>query len=149
MILDHLSRLSSYASLHPLFSEAAEYIARTDFSGMADGKFEISAGLRAILSTGTGKTREASLAKFECHDRHIDIQVCLQGEETIGWAPRSSCTQPNGDYNPEKDVQLYHDPALSFFRLTPGHFVIFFPDDVHAPMIGEGEIRKLVVKVLI
>lgn len=149
MILDHLSRLSSYAPLHPLFPAAAGYITDTDFSAVADGKYEIAEGLKAILSTGTGKTREASLAKFECHDRHIDIQVCLQGEETVGWAPRSACQHPNGDYNQEKDVQLYHDPALSFFRLTPGHFVIFFPDDVHAPMIGEGEIRKLVVKVLI
>jgi YhcH/YjgK/YiaL family protein len=149
MILDHLSQLASYASLHPLFAQAADYINRTDFAGIEDGKYDIAEGLRAILSTGMGKTREASLAKFECHDRHIDIQVCLQGEETIGWAPRHSCQEPNGDYNPEKDVQLYHDPALSFFRLTPGQFAIFFPEDVHAPMIGDGVIRKLVLKVKI
>jgi YhcH/YjgK/YiaL family protein len=34
-----------------------------------------------------------------------------------------------------------------FFQLTDGQFAIFFPEDVHAPMIGVGEIKKLVVKV--
>jgi beta-galactosidase beta subunit len=31
--------------------------------------------------------------------------------------------------------------------LHPGQFGIYFPDDVHAPMIGEGRIRKLIMKV--
>jgi len=34
-----------------------------------------------------------------------------------------------------------------YFALTDGQFAIFFPEDVHAPMIGEDEIRKLVIKV--
>jgi YhcH/YjgK/YiaL family protein len=36
-----------------------------------------------------------------------------------------------------------------FFQLTDGQFAIFFPEDVHAPMIGEGEIKKVVIKVKI
>ena len=29
-----------------------------------------------------------------------------------------------------------------YFQLTDGQFAIFFPEDVHAPMIGEGEIKN-------
>jgi beta-galactosidase beta subunit len=36
-----------------------------------------------------------------------------------------------------------------YFQLTDRQFAIFFPDDVHAPMIGENEIKKLVIKVKI
>lgn len=36
-----------------------------------------------------------------------------------------------------------------FFQLTNTQFAIFFPEDVHAPMIGEGNIKKLVIKVKI
>jgi biofilm protein TabA len=36
-----------------------------------------------------------------------------------------------------------------YFQLTDGQFGIFYPEDVHAPMIGEGEIKKLVFKVKI
>ena len=36
-----------------------------------------------------------------------------------------------------------------FFQLTEQQFVILFPEDVHAPMISDGEIKKLVIKVKI
>ncbi|HEX7692668.1 MAG TPA: YhcH/YjgK/YiaL family protein, partial [Sediminibacterium sp.] len=92
-------------------------------------------------------TAEASTAKFECHNAHIDIQVCIRGKETIGWKPRSTCTSPKGEYNPEKDVLFYNDAPDMFFGMTDNQFAIFYPEDVHAPMIGEGMIKKLVIKV--
>lgn len=149
MIIDTLSNAPKYFGVHPLFAQAFGYIAQTDLAAAADGKGEIGPGLKTILSTGAGKTREASLAKFECHDRNIDIQVCVDGLETIGWKPREKCVQPNGDYNPEKDVRYFHDAPDTYFQLSPGQFALFFPEDVHAPMIGEGSIRKLVIKVKI
>jgi YhcH/YjgK/YiaL family protein len=149
MIIDTLANASKYYSVHPLFKEAFEYIANTDLANAPDGKLEIAKGLKAIFSNAQGKTEEASLSKFECHNKNIDIQVCINGVETIGWKPRSKCTKDNGGYNDEKDVQLYLDDADTFFQLTNSQFVILFPEDVHAPMIGEGVIKKLVIKVAI
>jgi biofilm protein TabA len=149
MIIDTISNASKYFSVHPLFEKAFAFIKETDLVGAADGKSEIAEGLKAIFSNSPGKTKEASLAKFECHNKNIDIQLCINGVETIGWKPRGKCVTPNGGYNEEKDVQLYHDGADTFFQLTNGQFAIFFPEDVHAPMIGEGEIKKLVIKVKI
>jgi beta-galactosidase beta subunit len=34
-----------------------------------------------------------------------------------------------------------------YFELTNKQFAIFFPEDVHAPMIGKGNIKKMVIKV--
>jgi beta-galactosidase beta subunit len=42
---------------------------------------------------------------------------------------------------------LYSDTPDTYFSLKDGQFVIFFPEDVHAPMLGEGLIKKLVVKI--
>ncbi|HEX6847104.1 MAG TPA: YhcH/YjgK/YiaL family protein [Chitinophagaceae bacterium] len=149
MIIDTLNNASKYYSAHPLFARAFEYIRQTDLANAADGKLDISDGLKAIYSNAPGKTKEASLSKFECHNKNIDIQVCINGLETIGWKPREKCVTPNGDYNAEKDVQFYNDTPDTFFQLTNGQFAIFFPEDVHAPMIGEGDIKKLVIKVKI
>ncbi|MBK5271988.1 MAG: YhcH/YjgK/YiaL family protein, partial [Bacteroidia bacterium] len=104
---------------------------------------------KAILSNGPGKTKEASIAKFECHNKNIDIQLCISGNEHIGWKPREKCVIEYGGYNEEKDVQFYSDTPDMYFQLTDGQFAIFFPEDVHAPMIGESEIKKLVIKVKI
>lgn len=149
MIIDTLQNASKYYSAHPLFAKAFEYINATDLANAADGKAEIGEGLKTIISNAPGKTKETSLAKFECHNKNIDIQYCINGIETIGWKPREKCTSANGGYNEEKDVQYYSDQPDTFFQLTNGQFAIFFPEDVHAPMIGNGDIKKLVIKVKI
>jgi biofilm protein TabA len=149
MIIDTLNNASKYISLHPLFAKAFEFINATDLQNQQDGKLDIADGLKAIFSNAPGKTAAASLQKFECHNSNIDIQLCISGTETIGWKPREKCVTPNGEFNSEKDVQFYNDAPDMFFQLTSGQFAIFFPEDVHAPMIGEGDIKKLVMKVKI
>jgi biofilm protein TabA len=149
MIIDTLTNASKYFSVHPLFEKAFAYIRHTDLASAADGKLDVAEGLKAIYSNSPGKTKEASESKFECHNKNIDIQVCINGVETFGWRPRETCATPNGVYNDEKDVLFFGDKPDMFFQLTNGQFVIFFPEDVHAPMIGEGDIKKLVMKVKI
>ncbi len=149
MIVDTIGNASKYFSVHPLFEQAFAYINQTELAN-AEGRFEIDGdSLKAIYANKDGMTAEQSTAKFECHNRHIDIQLCINGVETIGWKPREKCVSPKGEYNPEKDVQFYNDAPDMFFQLTDGQFAIFFPEDVHAPMIGEGAIKKLVIKVKI
>ena len=149
MIIDTINNSSRYDTVHPLFARAFEFIKQTDLANAPDGKSDIAEGLKAIFSNKTGVTAEASVAKFECHNKHIDIQLCIKGNETIGWKPREKCVTENGGYNPEKDVQLYTEQPDMYFQLTNGQFAIFFPEDVHAPMIGDAEIKKLVIKVKI
>ena len=36
----------------------------------------------------------------------------------------------------------------TYYTLLPGQFTVLFPDDGHAPMVGEGHVRKIIVKVL-
>ena len=149
MIVDTIANASKYFSVHPLFAKAFEYIEQADLLKAPDGKLDISEGLKAIFSNKPGTTAEASVAKFECHNKNIDIQLCINGVETIGWKPREKCVIENGGYNLDKDVQLYNEQPDMYFQLTGGQFAIFFPEDVHAPMIGAGDIKKLVIKVKI
>lgn len=150
MIIDTLSNAEKYFCIHSLFRQAFEYIQLQDLPRIEVGSYVIHENqLKVIVSNKPGKTAEESLAKFECHDRYIDIQLCINGKETIGWKPRSTCQHPKGSYDSEKDVSFFTDPPDMYFQLEGGQFAIFFPGDVHAPMIGEGEIKKLVVKVKI
>lgn len=149
MIVDTLNNASKYTSLHPLFAKAFEFLKTNDINSLEDGTIEIADGLKVIVSNKKGKTKEESLAKFECHNQNIDIQFCAKGVETIAWKPREKCVNPNGEYSNEKDILFFNDEPDMFFQLTDNQFVIFYPDDVHAPMIGEDNIKKLVFKVKI
>ncbi len=151
MIIDSLENASKYTSIHPLFAKAFEYIKSINLQTVEIGKYEIAEGLKAIFSEKTGMVTAESIAKFECHNKNIDIQLCIAGKETIGWKPRLSCTAPKGTYNDEKDVSFFNDVPDMYFQLTNEQFAIFFPEDVHAPMIAvnDEKIRKLVIKVKI
>lgn len=149
MILDHLENIDKYASLHPLFAQAIAYIKSTDLNKIEIGKYDIADGLKAIFSDKHGVTAAESDAKFECHNQNIDIQVCIRGKEMMGWKSRNTCTRQRGDYNAEKDVAFYDDAPDMYFKITNNQFTIFYPEDVHSPMINVDDepIRKLVIKV--
>ncbi len=147
MIIDVLANADKYFSVHPLLEKAFDYLKATDLDAIEDGKYELSEGLKSIVATKIGMTAQESEAKFECHNHNIDIQICIKGNETFGWKTRNNCKKQKGEYNPEKDVLFFNDEPSMHFTLNAGEFVILFPEDVHAPMIGEDEIKKMVIKV--
>ncbi len=150
MIIDILPNAGKYFCVHPLFERAFQYIKSINMAEIETGNYEITGDkLKAIVSNNQGKTVAESLEKFECHNKHIDIQFCISGNEQIGWKPRQISILKKSEYNEEKDVTFYKDQPDMFFKLSSGQFAVFFPEDVHAPMIGEGKIKKIVIKVKI
>lgn len=148
MIIDTLENADKYINLHLRFAKAFEFIKGQNLETMEPGKFEIDGkDLHAVVSLKDGAKKEE--AKFEAHNNYIDIQVCPTGKEQFGWKPRNKVNYIKEEYNAEKDVIFYNDKPDTYFELSAGQFAIFYPEDVHAPMIGEGPIKKLVVKVKI
>ncbi|MDR1416538.1 MAG: YhcH/YjgK/YiaL family protein [Prevotellaceae bacterium] len=146
MIIDYLSNAEKYFSLNQRFEKAFGFLLNNDLSKLEERKYEIDdANVYATFMVRQGIAPEA--AKHEAHDRYIDIQVCVSGKETFGWSHRSDCENVREAYNPEKDIIFYADKPDTYVGIKPGQFAIFFPDDVHAPLIGNGEIKKVVVKV--
>ena len=146
MILDSLNNSDRYAALHPRFAKAFEWIKSQNLETLEVGKYEIDGKeLHASVSEKEGYARDA--AKFEAHNHWIDIQVCPKGKEQQGWAARERVTAPIGEYNAEKDVTFFSDKPETYDTLQAGQCVIYWPEDVHAPQIGDGPIKKLVVKV--
>ncbi len=132
--------------MHPLFAKAFEFINQQGLKEIAIGKYPIDGdNLHAAVfeKPGTDKAE----AKFEAHDHCIDIQVCISGQETMGWKPRQDCVDIKIPYNSEKDVTFFNDQPDTYFEFHGGQFAIFYPEDVHAPMIGDEVIKKMVVKV--
>ena len=91
------------------------------------------------------KRKEAQ--RLEFHKNYIDIQVPLLQDETMGWTALSDLDEPDIAYNPKRDCGFYTQGAKEYFRVKPGQFTIFFPEDAHAPIIGNGKQRKLVGKI--
>lgn len=149
MILDSVPAGEKYYSLHPGFRAAFAFIgALAERQALSVGRVPLDGErLFAIIEEPVGRGRDG--AKLEVHRRYIDIQVCLAGQETIGWRPLADCVKPEAEFNTERDIRFFVDSPANWFDLAPGTFAIFYPDDAHAPLAGAGPLRKVVVKVAV
>ncbi len=148
MIFSALSQSDRYAALHPLFPRAFEFMRNTDLLSLAPGRYPIvEKQLFVIVENVPGRARAD--AKLECHRRYIDIQLVLEGNEEMGWKTLADCREAVSDYSEEKDIRFFDDAPASWIAVPPGHFCIFFPEDAHAPLISNGQVRKAIFKVAV
>lgn len=144
MILDTLAHADRYTAGHPALKRAFDYLRSTDLMALPLGRIDIDAEVYAIVMEETGRARAA--APLEAHRIYTDIQLILSGSEEMGWSPLERCQQPE-PYDAEKDLQFFGGTPDSWFTVATGQFALFFPEDGHAPMVSEGTIRKIVVKI--
>lgn len=148
MILGSLKDTSRYELLHPLFRQAFDYLRANDFANAETGRYELCGNdLFAIVSDSD--MHPESDTPLEVHNQYIDIQLPVSKAETFGWKARSELKDEKRKFDTEKDIQFFGDAKTTLFSVSSGNFVIFFPQDGHAPCIGEGTIRKVVVKIKI
>jgi biofilm protein TabA len=148
MILSTLASADRYATLHPLFQRAFDYIRDTDLFNMAPGRHNIvGESLIIIVEHAQGKPKEH--ARLEAHRRYIDIQLVLDGDEVMGWKPLTDCLNPVSEHSEDRDIRFFDDAPASWVAVPPDHFCIFFPEDAHAPLVGSGKIRKVIFKVAV
>lgn len=145
MIVAPLSEFGTLINLHPFFERVEQALITLDFSKPGEKIYIDGENLIAIPSLN--KARPAQEAPLESHDRYIDIQICLQGEVTIGWRDRQTCSAIKEPYNCNIDITFYTEHPTCFINLKPNQFAIFFPSDCHAPLIEEGFIKKWCLKL--
>ena len=83
--------------------------------------------------------REAGAGTAKVEENHIVVTRPSDDIEDL--------TDEVKPYEKEGDCALYSDTPTTFVDLLPGQFMIVYPEDPHAPVIGEGKIRKLIAKV--
>lgn len=146
MILDRLDRIERYRPLHHRFFKAFAFLRQAGLGEMPLGRHEIDGDrIYAVVCVDPARSRDE--ARLEAHRKYIDVQVVLSGTDEMGWKSRPLCTRPDGEYDAGKDVEFFTDAPDAWIAVGPGAFVIFFPEDAHAPLVGSGELHKIVVKV--
>ena len=146
MIIDKIENLKKYASVNPLFAKVVDFLQHNDLNALEPGKHEIE-GKDLFVNIQMAKGKTPDEAVIETHNKMIDIQIPLSGEETFGYTQRDLL--PDAPYNEEKDITKIPDMAAdSYVTCQPGMMVIFFPEDGHAPCIaGVPELKKAIFKV--
>ncbi|MGI5847268.1 MAG: YhcH/YjgK/YiaL family protein [Candidatus Cryptobacteroides sp.] len=133
---------------NPWYRQALDYIQSHDLSDMEPGHYEID-GNNLFVNIVDSQMKTKAEARLEVHDRYIDIQIPLSKPETYGIKARKDCTRYSEDRLEKDDIAFFPDPVEQTFSAEPGEIVTFSPDTAHAPLIGEGVIRKAIFKVAV
>ena len=150
MFLSHINQAS--IPLPTALNAALAYLRHTDFSDMPPGRYPIDGDkMIAIVQTPLTQPWETGMPEF--HQRYIDIQYLLEGEEVIGFLPADPTLERAKDQLNERDIAFVHPQANETrLVLTPGMFAIFFPGELHKPCRALNEpmpIKKVVIKIAI
>ena len=142
MIVSRLENSSRIESLHPLFKQLFDYVKTHDLLNAPLGRIELD-GDNLFINNVNPECVPADKQVLEMHRDYIDVHILLMGQETIGWKAVETLEHQAQAYQKEGDCALYSDRPTLFATLQPGEFAIVYPEDPHAPVIGEGKIRKI------
>lgn len=148
MILTNVQDLSRYVNIHPNLKTAFDFLQNTDLTTLAGDKIEVD-GDKVFIKLADTSLLSPKDAKLEVHNKYLDIQIPLSTSESFGWANRNEMKEPKGEFDEKKDLLFFADKPTTYVKVLPGECIIFFPEDAHAPLIGEGNIRKVIVKVAV
>ena len=148
MIYSTLTESKHIESLHPKFKQLFDYVKEHDLLRQETGRITLD-GDNLFINNVNPQMVSADEQVLEVHQRYLDVHIPLDKGETIGIKPLENCTDLKSEFNSEDDYALYSDKPTNYVTLQPGEFLIVYPHDAHAPIIGEGKIRKLIAKVLI
>jgi len=148
ILVDNLENSEQYYKINPYFKDAFEFLKQSTLADIPAGRHEINGDrLFCIITKGPGKSRAE--AKLEAHRKYIDIQYIISGIDEMGWRPTATCDSIDTAYDLNNDIEFFKDEPQTWTKVSPGSFAIFFPEDAHAPMVGDDEIHKVVVKVML
>lgn len=146
MIVSNLQNSQRIEKLHSLFGLLFDYVKTHDLLHAELGRIEID-GDNLFINNVFPECVEREKQVLELHRDYIDVHILLEGKETIGWKAIEDLTSEVKPYEKDGDCALYSDVPTTFVDLLPGQFAIVYPEDPHAPVIGQGKIRKLIAKV--
>lgn len=101
------------------------------------------------LRFGEYETREQNEVPFEAHRKLWDLQIVVEGEELIGWAPLADVRE-TVPYNEADDIAFYSGSGQNLL-LRAETAILLAPWDAHRPGVTAGStpsgIKKIVVKM--
>ena len=148
MIYGNIAYADRYASLHPLLPQLFAYVKSHDLLHTPMGKIVLD-GDKLFINNVNPECLAQEKQVLEVHRRYIDVHILLEGKERVGWRNTNDCKELAHPYDEGDDFATFFDKPTTYIDMMPNDFLIVFPEDAHAPIIGSGKIRKAIAKVML
>lgn len=149
MIYAKNSDALTYRGIHPNLDMALERITKEFLSSVGEERVEIK-GSDVYATRFTYETIPEEESFFEAHKNYLDIHLMLEGSERVEIAPPETLTE--FDRVEANDFYAYRGEGQYRLVLSPGDFLVVFPNDAHKIKMhvdGPETVTKAVFKVRI
>ena len=149
MIYAKNSDALTYRGIHPNLDMALERITKEFLSSVGEERVEIK-GSDVYATRFTYETIPEEESFFEAHRNYLDIHLMLEGAERVEIAPPETLTE--FDRVEANDFYAYRGEGQYRLVLSPGDFLVVFPNDAHKIKMrvdGPETVTKAVFKVRI
>lgn len=139
----------TYRGIHPNLDLALEHITEEGLAAVGYDRVELR-GSEVYATRFTYETLPAEETYFEAHRKYLDIHIMLSGSERVEIAPPEKLTE--FDRVEANDFYAYRGEGDYKLTLSPGDFLVVFPNDAHRIKMqaaGPQEVTKVVFKVKI
>ena len=139
----------AYRGIHPNLDLALERITPEFLAGVGPERVEIKGG-DVYATRFTYETIPAEESFFEAHKKYLDIHIMVQGSEGVEIAPPEALSE--FDRAEANDFYAYRGEGDYKLVLSPGDFLVVFPNDAHRIKMrldGPETVSKVVFKVKI
>ena len=132
-------------------ARALEIIEDLDWETVECGRYGVDDELYYMVQEY--ETKYPDQARYEAHEKYVDIQYIVKGVERMEFAETSKL-KVTEKYNPEKDVKFLEEPkVIDASIVEEGDYRIFYPEDAHRPGLcvnnTPSKVKKILAKILI
>ena len=149
MIFAKNNTTAEYLGIHPNLDVALNHITPEFLSCLGTERVDLIPG-EVWCTKFTYETIPDEESFFEAHEKFLDIHLMLEGSERVEIASPANLEQFQSV--PENDFYAYRGEGWQKLVLSPGDFIVVFPDDAHKIKMQLGKpavVTKAVFKVKI
>lgn len=118
----------TYRGIHPNLDLALEHITSEFLAKVGYDRVELK-GSDVYATRFTYETVPEAESFFEAHKKYLDIHIMVDGSEGVEIAPPGALQE--FDRVEANDFYAYRGPASYQLKLSPGDFLVVFPEDAH------------------
>lgn len=137
-----------YKKFPKRWDAAFKFLIDSNLDSLPLGRKDLGEDVFAVISYYT--TKDLGQVYYESHEKYIDLQYIISGEEYIGLIHYKTGLKVISTYNEDKDIEFYEDNGGDLLLAMPYRYFIFFPHDIHKPCIkvdDKREVKKIVIKI--
>ncbi|NUF49469.1 YhcH/YjgK/YiaL family protein [Gilliamella sp. ESL0250] len=151
MILGNINHLRLVPYLPSKIKQSIEYIQDNVNINTPIGRYDID-GDKMFFMVSDSRTRHICDAKPEYHEKYIDVQIVLEGQEGMAVSTLPPYTKVLDNKLAENDIAFVETPKEeTMLILQENDFIVFLPNEVHKPLCAIDSkiatVRKVVIKI--